>query len=356
MRPSISMTLQELADKLGAKVQGDGSIRVKGIAPISAAQEGDLTFVTNAKYMKALADTRASVILLDKPPSLETGKSYLLHPNPYACLARILDLYHPAPKHPEGVREGAYVHPTAKVHESACVMAFATVSAKASVGAHTVLYPGVYVGENAMIGDDCILYPNTVVADSCVLGDRVILQPGAVIGGDGFGFAPDNGKYLKIPQVGNVGLEADVEIGANTTVDRAVMGSTKVGRGTKLDNLIQVAHNCQIGEHTVMAAMTGLAGSCNIGSHCMFGGNVGLAGHLTIGDKVTLATRTGVMEDILEPGVYWGSPSAPMKEEMKRVALYRDLPDLAKRLRKVEKALERLDPTLKDSKPPKAEP
>jgi UDP-3-O-[3-hydroxymyristoyl] glucosamine N-acyltransferase len=234
-------------------------------------------------------------------------------------------------------------------------MAFATVSAKASVGAHTVLYPGVYVGENAMIGDDCILYPNTVVADSCVLGDRVILQPGAVIGGDGFGFAPDNGKYLKIPQVGNVVLEDDVEIGANTTVDRAVMGSTKVGRGTKLDNLIQVAHNCQIGEHTVMAAMTGLAGSCNIVV-------IACSGVMS----ASPVTSPSGQSDLGYPhrrhgghpraGRVLGFPSAPMKEEMKRVALYRDLPDLAKRLRKVEKALERLDPTLKDSKPPKAEP
>jgi UDP-3-O-[3-hydroxymyristoyl] glucosamine N-acyltransferase len=356
MSHAISKTLQELAGLLGAKVQGDGDVRIHSIAPLSTAGEGQLTFVTNPKYLKALSSTGASAILLDKPPVHEVGKPLLLHPNPYACLARLLSLYHPVTKHPQGIRPGSFVHSEATVEMSACVMPCATVSAKAQVGARTVLYPGVYVGENAMIGEDCILYPNSVVADDCVLGDRVILQPGSVIGGDGFGFAPDAGAYLKIPQVGNVVLEDDVEIGANTTIDRAVMGSTKVGKGTKLDNLIQIGHNCQIGRHTVMAAMTGLAGSSNVGDHCLFGGNVGLAGHITIGDKVTLATRTGVMEDILEPGVYWGAPHQEMKDEMKCVATYRELPDLSKRLRRVEKALEKLDPSFKESRNPKEKP
>lgn len=355
MTAPISITLQDLADKLGAKVQGDGSVRIRSIAPLSTAGEGDLTFVTNVKYVKVLHSTHASAVLLDAPPAEPVPQPLLLHPNPYACLARLLTLFHPEPKKPQGVQPGAFVDPKAVVDSGACLMPGAVVAAGAKVGKGSVLYPGVYVGEGASVGEDCVLYPNAVVMHACVLGNRVILQPGAVIGGDGFGFAPEAGAYLKIPQIGNVVLEDDVEIGANTTVDRAVMGSTVVGKGTKLDNLIQVAHNCRIGKHTVMAAMTGLAGSSTVGDHCMFGGNVGLAGHLTIGDQVTLATRTGVMEDILEPGVYWGSPSAPMKDEMKRVALYRDLPEISKRLRKVEKALAKLDPAF-DTKAAKDKP
>jgi UDP-3-O-[3-hydroxymyristoyl] glucosamine N-acyltransferase len=228
-------------------------------------------------------------------------------------------------------------------------MAGATVSANAKVGARTVLFPGVYVGTDAVLGEDCILYPNAVVMNECSLGQRVILQPGAVIGGDGFGFAPDKGAYVKIPQVGNVVLEDDVEIGANTTVDRSVMGTTKVGRGTKVDNLVMIAHNCQVGEHTVIVSQVGISGSTEIGNHCVIGGQVGVAGHLTIGDNVTLAARSGVMADIPEAGVYWGAPSEPMKDAMKCVAAYRELPEMVKRLRKMEKALEQLDPAFKES-------
>jgi UDP-3-O-[3-hydroxymyristoyl] glucosamine N-acyltransferase len=265
-------------------------------------------------------------------------------------------MFHPSPKHPGGIREGAFVNPKAHVHESACVMSGASVSAKACVGARTVLYPGAFVGENAAIGKDCILYPNAVVMTDCVLGDRVILQPGAVIGGDGFGFAPDAGTYLKIPQVGNVVLEDDVEIGANSTVDRAAMGTTFVGCGTKIDNLVMVAHNCQIGQHTIIVSQVGISGSTKVGDHCVLGGQVGVAGHLTIADKVTLAAKAGVMADIPESGVYWGSPSGPMKDEMRRAAAYKELPEMLKRLRRMEKALLTLDPTFNTDDPKKEKP
>lgn len=349
MKNSISMTLQELAERLGAKVQGDGSIPIHAVAPLSTAGEGEITFVMNAKYMKSLADTKASAVLLAAPPPIELGKALLLHPNPYACFARLLAIFHPAPRYENGIQPGAFVDSSAHVDPSSCVMPGATVSANAKVGARTVLFPGVYLGADAVIGDDCILYPNAVVMNECVLGQRVILQPGAVVGGDGFGFAPDKGAYVKIPQVGNVVLEDDVEIGANTTVDRSVMGTTRVGRGTKLDNLVMVAHNCQVGEHTVIVSQVGISGSTEIGDHCVIGGQVGVAGHLTIGDNVTLAARSGVMADIPEAGVYWGSPSEPMKDAMKCAAAYRELPEMVKRLRKMEKALEQLDPVFKES-------
>ncbi len=337
----ISFSLEKLAREVGGTFKGDGSLEITGVASLDAAGEGQLAFVTNARYLQAAAATKASVILCEKEiPGLP--KAFLLAPNPYAVLAKVIALFFPPPDRPRGIQPGAWVAPTASVHAEASVAAGATVSAGAKVGARSVLYPGVYIGEGAVVGEDCLLYPQVTVREGCVLGNRVILQPGVAIGGDGFGFAPEGEGYRKIPQVGNVVLEDDVELGANVCVDRAALGTTRIGKGTKLDNLIQIGHNVVVGEHTVMAAQTGISGSTHIGSHVVMGGQVGVAGHLKIGDHVTLATRTGVMEDILEKGVYWGSPSADMSKEMKNVAVYRQLPELMKRIRHLEKALAEL--------------
>jgi UDP-3-O-[3-hydroxymyristoyl] glucosamine N-acyltransferase len=338
-----------LALEIGATLQGDGSLRISGIAPLDAAKEGDVTFVTNPRYVKLAAETHASAILCEKPiPGVRTA--FLVCSNPYASLAKVISLFHPPMVPPPGIRKGAFVDPKASVDSLASVADGATVSAGAKIGARSVLYPGVFIGENTVVGEDCLLHPNVVVRENCSLGNRVILQPGVVVGSDGFGFAPDGQSYRKIPQVGNVVIEDDVELGANTCVDRAVLGTTRIGKGTKLDNLIQVGHNVIIGNHTVMAALSGISGSTQVGSHVMMGGQVGIAGHLKIGDHVTLATRTGVMEDILEKGLYWGSPSADMATEMKNVAAYRQLPGLLKRVRYLERALEKLDGVKKNEK------
>lgn len=334
-----SFTLESLAREIGGTVKGDGSLKLRGVASLETAQEGDLTFLTNPKYASAAAATKASAILVEKEiPGVP--KPFLLVANPYAALAKIIGLFHPNVRPQAGVQLGAWVDPKANVDPTASIAAGAYISAGAKVGARSVIYPGTFVGEKTIIGQDCILYPNVTVREGCVLGDRVILQPGVVVGSDGFGFAKEGEAYRKIPQVGNVILEDDVELGANVCVDRAVLGSTVIGKGTKLDNLIQVGHNVVIGANTVIAAQTGISGSTQVGNQVVMGGQVGLAGHLKIGDHVTLATRTGVMEDILEKGFYWGSPSAPMSEEMKNVAAYRQLPELIKRIRALEKALE----------------
>lgn len=335
----ISFSLENLAREIGATVQGDGSLVVKGVAPLDSAKEGDLTFLTNPRYAKNVAGSSASVILCQKAvPGV--SKTFLIASNPYAALAKVISLFFPPKTPTPGIQKGAWVDPKATVDPAACIADGAAVALGARIGARTVLYPGVYVGDNAIVGEDCILYPNVTVRENCVLGNRVILQPGVVVGSDGFGFAPEGEGYRKIPQVGNVVIEDDVELGANTCVDRAVLGTTRIGKGTKLDNLIQIGHNVEIGQHTVMAALTGISGSTKVGDHVVMGGQVGLAGHLKIGDGVTLATRTGVMEDIPEKGVYWGSPSIDMATEMKNVAAYRQLPELLKRIRSLEKALE----------------
>jgi len=338
---SRSFTLDELAKQVGGTVVGDGALRLTRVAPLDKAAAGDLTFLTNPRYAKAVAACSASAVLCEKE-ILGTAKSFLLSKNPYASLAKIIALFHPFPAQPAGVQPGAWVDPGASVDPTASIAPGACVRAGAQVGARSVLYPGAYVGERARVGDDCLLHPNTTVREDCVLGDRVILQPGAVVGSDGFGFAKEGDRYLKIPQVGNVVLEDDVELGANTCVDRAVLGTTRIGRGTKLDNLIQIGHNVVLGENVVMAALSGISGSTQVGNNVVMGGQVGLAGHLKIGDSVTLATRTGVMEDIPAKGVYWGSPSTEMTVEMKNVAAYRQLPELIKRIRALEKALEQL--------------
>ncbi|HUO57657.1 MAG TPA: UDP-3-O-(3-hydroxymyristoyl)glucosamine N-acyltransferase [bacterium] len=338
---TIAYTLENLAREIGATVKGDGSLTVKGVAPLDSAGEGDLAFLTNPRYAKQAASTKATAVLCES--SLQDNpKPLLLSRNPYAALAKVIALFHPAVAHVSGVQKGAWVDPQASVDPAASVLPGAVVAAGARIGSRTVLYPGAYVGEKAVVGTDCLLYPNVVVRENCVLGDRVILQPGAIVGSDGFGFAREGESYRKIPQVGNVVLEDDVELGANTCVDRAVLGTTRIGKGTKLDNLIQVGHNVTIGKHTVMAALSGISGSTQVGSGVVMGGQVGLAGHLKIGDGVTLATRTGVMEDIPDKGVYWGSPSTEMATEMKNVAAYRQLPELLKRIRNLEKALEKL--------------
>jgi UDP-3-O-[3-hydroxymyristoyl] glucosamine N-acyltransferase len=281
------------------------------------------------------------VILTDKEiPGVE--KSFLLSSNPYAALAKLIGLFYPSLKPQPGIQSGASIDRLAKVHETASIASGVFVSAGVHIGPGVVLYPGVFIGENTTVGENCIIYSNVSIRENCILGKRVILQPGVVVGSDGFGFAKEGQEYRKIPQVGNVIIEDDVELGANVCVDRAVLGSTVIGKGTKLDNLIQIGHNVVIGANTVIAAQTGISGSTQVGNNVIMGGQVGLAGHLKIGDYVTLATRTGVMEDILEKGFYWGSPSLKMSEEMKNVAAYRQLPELVKRIRMLEKKIEKL--------------
>ncbi len=344
-----SFSLERLAAEVGGTVRGDGTFLLTGVASLESAGKGDLTFLTNPRYAKKAATTGASVLLTEKEiPGF--SKPCLLTSNPYLALAKIIGLFYPSAVPSQGAKTGSFVDATAKVHPHASISPGAFVSAGAVIGPRSILFPGVFIGENASIGEDCLLYSNTTVRENCVLGNRVILQPGAVVGSDGFGFARDGEKYVKIPQVGNAVLEDDVELGSNTCVDRAVLGSTRIGKGTKLDNLIQIGHNVVIGENTVMAALTGISGSTQIGNQVIMGGQVGIAGHLKIGDNVILHTRTGVMEDIPEKGNYFGSPSSEFSAEMKRVAASRQLPELIKRVRNLERALEKIQGIKKDEK------
>ncbi len=292
---------QSIADFLGGTVEGDPNATVTDVAKIEEGKPGTLAFLSNPKYNKYLYETNASIVIVNLDLELEAEvKTTLIRvPDAYKAFASLLELYQQAKGNKTGIENPSFIDPTAQVGNDVYVGAFAYIGKNVRIGNHVKIYPQVYIGDNTVIGDDCILFAGVKIYEDTRIGEACILHAGAVIGADGFGFAPsENGTYKKIPQVGNVILEDWVEIGANTTIDCATMGSTIIRKGTKIDNLVQIAHNVEIGEHTVMASQTGIAGSTKVGSHCMFGGQVGVAGHITIGDHVNLGAMSGVANSI----------------------------------------------------------
>ncbi len=332
-----SITAGELADRLGARLVGDGSLELVDVAKIEEAGANEITFVANPAYRKHLQHTGAGAVLLNEPSEAYEGTSLLVE-DPYRSFLQALSYFHPEPEKP-----AAGVHPSSVVAEDAVIGAgvvigpLCVVESGAVIGEGTQLRSHVFVGRKARIGADCLIQSRVSVREECELGDRVVVQDGAVIGSDGFGFAPGEEGYLKIPQVGRVILEDDVEIGANTTIDRATLGQTAVRRGSKLDNLIQIAHNVEVGPHTVMAAQTGIAGSTKIGARCMFGGQVGISGHLRLSDGVKVAASSGVHKDPGPEGVIGGSPARNIREWQRIEAALARLPELLKRVRKLER-------------------
>ncbi|HEY6106258.1 MAG TPA: UDP-3-O-(3-hydroxymyristoyl)glucosamine N-acyltransferase [Anaeromyxobacteraceae bacterium] len=342
-------TLAELAARVGGEVEGDGSLRIERVRGIEEAGPGDLSFFANRKYRRAFEASRAAAVIVGRDEAVPPGRTVVRAANAYLAFAKASTAFHPPPEAvPELARE-AVVHPSARVHPSAQVMPLAFVAAGAEVGARTVLYPGVFVGAGARVGDDCILYPNAVVREGCLVGHRCILQPGCVVGSDGFGFAFDmegeggsGPRHVKVPQAGIAVVEDDVELGANTCVDRATLGRTVVGRGAKLDNLVQIAHNVQLGPLCLLAGQTGIAGSTRIGMGAVFGGQAGVIGHLDIGEGVKIGAQSGVLGDMPAGEAYTGYPAVPQAEWLRTVTAVRRLPELLKRVRELEKEIARL--------------
>ncbi len=339
--------LSEIAAHLGGRVEGDAGILIRRVAPLDQAGAGDLSFLANPKYARALATTRASAVLVEEqaargkpavPAGVPPGVALVRVAQPYLAYARAVALLW-QPERPEpGVHAGASVHPSAQVHPSAAVLPLAYVGAGSVIGPRTVLQPGAIVLERCRIGADCILYPGAVVREDCVLGDRVILHNQVSIGGDGYGFAqqvsqsergagsgPESGTaggvtHVKIPQFGNVVLEDDVEIGACTCVDRAALGSTRIGRGTKIDDLVMIGHGCQIGADCLIVAQSGLAGSAVLAARVVLGARAGVLGHLTVGAGATLLSRSHVTKSV-PPGVtVSGNPARPHREQLRQDA------------------------------------
>jgi UDP-3-O-[3-hydroxymyristoyl] glucosamine N-acyltransferase len=336
------MILRELAGQLGCDLRGDGAVEVVRVAGIDESGPGDLTFLANPRYAKHLATTRASAVIVS--PETVTALPSLLSANPYLAFARAVALLHPDAPPAPGVHPLAVVDPSAVLGEGVHVGPLAVVGPRVRLGdrsvlhAHAVLYPDVVVGR------DCLLHSGVQVREGCRLGDRVVVQNGAVIGADGFGFARDDqGRYHKIPQRGIVVVEDDVEIGALCAIDRAALDETRVGRGTKIDNLVQVGHSVTIGRDTVVAGQVGIAGSTRIGDRVTLAGQVGVVGHINIGDDVVVTAQTGVPGDVERGRVISGSPAFDNRDWLKATAVFARLPELQKRLRALERRLAELE-------------
>lgn len=338
----MEFSAEQIAAFLGGDVVGDKAAKVHTIAKIEEAGPGALCFLSNPKYEHYLYTTGASIVLVksDFEPSQPVQPALVRVADPYGALAKLLELYVANKPRKTGISPLAAIDPSAEIGEDCYVGEFAVISAGVKVGKGSRIGSHVHVGDGATIGEDVLLNPGVVIYEACVVGDRVIIHSGAVIGADGFGFAPNAaGGYDKIPQIGNVVVESDVEIGANVCVDRATMGSTIIRSGAKIDNLVQIAHNVVVGENSVMASQTGIAGSTKIGRNCMFGGQVGIVGHLTIGDGVKIASQSGVSNHLADGQTVMGSPSMPGMQFHRAHALFRRLPELEKRIAELEKKL-----------------
>jgi UDP-3-O-[3-hydroxymyristoyl] glucosamine N-acyltransferase len=341
-------TLAELAARVGGEVQGDPALRVEGVAPLEDAGPAQLSFFSNKKYRRAFEASRAGAVVIDAGAEPPPGRTLLRAPNAYLAFAKISRLFHPPREALPEVSPLAAVHPSARVHPSAQVMPLASIGPGAEVGARTVIFPGAHLDEGARVGADCLVYQNVVIRERCVVGDRVILQPGCVVGSDGFGFALDmegEGKgprHYKIPQVGVVVIEDDVELGANTCVDRATLGETRVGRGAKIDNLVQVAHNVEIGPLCILASQVGISGSTKLGMGVVAWGQVGIVGHLTIGDRATLLAQSGVAQDVEAGARVAGSPAGPDVAWARNSAVFNRLTEMRRELRELRAEVERL--------------
>ena len=320
------MTVEELAKQIGAEVVGDGSVEISSAATLEEAQTGQVSFLSNPKYAKQVDATGASAVIVAPSVQVDNGDVTLLKTtDPYYAFMRAVVLLHGHRRH-----EHAGVHPQAFVDPGA------------TLGENTIVYPGVYIGPRARIGRDCILYPNVVIYDDCIIGDRVIVQAGSAIGVDGYGYATHKGVHHKIPQVGNVVIEDDVEIGANCSIERAALGSTTIGTGTKIDQLVVVGHGTKVGPHCLLVAQTGLSGSVTLGHHVVLAGQTGVAGHLKIGNMVTAGAKSGIMNDIDDQTTVMGSPAMPVSHGRRVYALFMQLPTLLERIKLLEQQVEEL--------------
>lgn len=341
----MSLPLSDLARTIHADLRGDGSIEITGCATLTEAGPGDLSFLANSKYVDQVTTTGASAVVVSPADAEKLGesKALLVADDPYFAFREAMVKLIGFRKHPPaGVHETAIVASTAKLGEGCSVGAYAVIADNVTIGARTVIYPHVYLGDGATVGDDCILYPGVCVYDQCVLGQRVILQAGCSIGHDGFGYATHKGEHHKIPPAGNAVVEDDVEMGSHCSVDRATMGSTVIGKGTKFSNGVVIGHGCKIGKYNLYVAQVGLAGSVDTGDYVVFGGKVGVAGHIRIGHRVKAAAMTGIFRDIPDDATIGGAPSADLADA-RRIWLHTaKLPDLADRVRRLERQLEKL--------------
>ncbi|MDD3567208.1 MAG: UDP-3-O-(3-hydroxymyristoyl)glucosamine N-acyltransferase [Bacteroidales bacterium] len=347
----MEFTAQAIAAFLNGKVEGSPDVKVSTVAKIEEGTPGALSFMSNPKYSKYLYTTRSSIILINADYALEqpVEATLIRVPDAYEAFAKLLSMVAASQRPKAKIHKQSVVEKSATLGKEVFIGAFSYIGQNVTIGSNVQIHPQVYIGDNVVIGDNSIIYAGAKVYNECTIGRDCIIHSGAVIGADGFGFAPQpDGSYQKIPQIGNVVIEDNVEIGANTTIDRATMGSTIIRRGVKLDNLIQVAHNAEIGENTVIAAQAGIAGSTKIGKNCMFGGQVGISGHIFIADGVKLTAQAGVSNSIKEPNeTYMGSPSVPSRKFSRSFVVFKQLPEMKRDLDKIKQLIEKSQVSLK---------
>jgi UDP-3-O-[3-hydroxymyristoyl] glucosamine N-acyltransferase len=337
----MKISLDKIAKYIDGEIIGNPQIEISNIAKIEEAKEGDISFLANPKYTPFIYSTQASAVIVNEDfvPEKPLNTTLLKVKDSYQAFSKLLEVAN-AKEEKKGIENPSFIHPETKIGKNVYIGAFAYISKGVKIGDNVKIYPHCFIGENVEIGNGTTLFSNVSVYHECKIGKQVTIHAGAVIGADGFGFAPNNGShYKKVPQIGNVIIEDHVEIGANTSIDRATLGSTIIRKGVKLDNFIQVAHNVEIGENTVIAAHTGISGSSKIGKNCMIGGQVGIAGHLQIGDNVKVGAQSGISKNIKDNEIVIGSPALPYRNFKKSSILFKNLDDLYQRLQALEKKL-----------------
>lgn len=340
----MEFTAKQIADFIGGRVEGNENAAIHTFAKIDEGTEGAISFLSNPKYTHYLYETKSTIVLVNDDVELEHPVSATLIrvPNAYESVAKLLQIYDSMKPKKTGIDSLAFISPKATIGKDVYIGAFAYIGDGAVIGDGTQIYPHTVIGDGVKMGTNCLLYPNVTVYQGCQLGNNVTLHAGSVIGADGFGFAPNENGYDKIPQIGIVIIEDNVEIGANTCIDRSTMGATLVKKGVKLDNLIQIAHNCEVGENTVMSAQAGLAGSTKIGNWCMVGGQAGFSGHIKVADKTFIGAQAGVISNTKSGEQLIGAPAIDSKVFFKSMAVLKRLPDMYKELGQLKKELEEL--------------
>jgi UDP-3-O-[3-hydroxymyristoyl] glucosamine N-acyltransferase len=342
----MNYSAQQIAFLVNGKLDGNPEVTINAFGKIEEAKQGELSFLANPKYEEYLYTTAASIILINESLELKQKltATVIRVPDAYSAFAVLLTKYHEAvTQQLDGIQQPSYISPTAQLGKKVFIGAFSYIGENVKIGDHVKIFPNSFIGNNVRIGDHCILHAGVKIYQDCIFGNNITIHAGTVIGSDGFGFAPQaDGSYKKIPQLGNVIIEDDVEIGANTTIDRATMGSTIIKKGAKLDNLIQIAHNVEIGSNTVIAAQAGVSGSTKIGNNVMIGGQVGIVGHLQIGDGSKIGAQSGVSKSLKANRAVIGSPAQDNINALRSQAIFRNLPELEKRVQEIESLLKQL--------------
>jgi UDP-3-O-[3-hydroxymyristoyl] glucosamine N-acyltransferase len=344
------LKLSDIASHVDGKIEGSTEIEISGVAKIEEANAGEITFIANTKYIKFLRDTKASAVIV--PDDMEEsagGKALIRTHNPYFAFLKTIELFYPpGPLLEKGIHETVVIGEKTKLGDDLALGPYVVIGKRCRIGSGCILMPGVVLGDDVVIGQNCTLHAHVCLRERVVIGNRVVIHNGAVIGSDGFGFAPEEGKYYKIPQVGTVVIEDDVEIGANAAIDRATLGETRIRKGAKLDNLIQIGHNCTVGEDTVIAAQTGLSGSTHLGKGVRVGGQVGFAGHLEVGEGAAVGAKSGVDKSIPGGSYVFGIPARPYMEEFRIQGAIHRLPERLKEIRELKKEIEQLKKEMRE--------